>query len=204
MIAIVDYSAGNTQSVKNMLDYIGVDSVISSNPQILEKADKFILPGVGHFNPAMVHLKDNGIIDVLIKRVLVEKRPVLGICLGMQLLTNFSEESSSEGLGWIDGITKKFSFNPEDNLKVPHTGWNNVDFRKSDEVDINISNPSKFYFNHSYFVSCYQEKDIIATTNYGIRFPSAIKRGHIWGVQFHPEKSNQIGIQFFNNFLLQL
>lgn len=203
MIAIVDYSAGNTQSIKNMLDFIGVDSIISSNKEDLENSDQFILPGVGHFNHSMLYLKENGLIEILSRKVLHENCPILGICLGMQLLTNSSEESSVNGLGWIEGDTKKFVFNSETHWKVPHTGWCNVDFKDKDGILNQISNPSEFYFNHSYYVSCQHEQHVIATSNYGITFPSVIKKAHIWGVQFHPEKSNSSGIQLFRNFIAQ-
>jgi len=198
-IIVIDYGMGNLRSVKKALERMNVDALITSDKNALLAADKLILPGVGHFSNGMKNLKDLGLTELLNKKVLLEKAPILGICLGMQLFTEFSEEGNCEGLGFFKAITLKFKFN-EQPMKVPHIGWNSVEFEKGCFLDDPVYSNGSFYFVHSYHVVCEDKKDIIGTTNYGYSFSSAIQKDNIIGVQFHPEKSFQAGLSLLKKF----
>jgi glutamine amidotransferase len=201
MITIIDYGMGNLGSIANMLRKIGADSVIASDPAIIERAQKLILPGVGAFDSGMANLNERNLVDILNKKVLLDKIPILGLCLGMQLLTQKSQEGKSQGLGWIEAETVKFGFNPkETGLKIPHMGWNNIQVYREHPLFARLDKDSRFYHVHSYHVLC-SESDVIATTFYGYSFVSAIARGNILGVQFHPEKSHKFGISLLKNFV---
>ena len=201
-VVIVDYGMGNIGSIVNMMKYLGVSAIISSDINVILNADKIILPGVGHFDRAMSNIRDLGLMDVLKEMALVKKVPFLGICLGMQIMCNSSEEGVESGLSIIDASVNKFSFPKEQNFKVPHMGWNNVDIIKStSSIFQGLGNDSRFYFVHSYFVSCNDPSDELTTTNYGNSFVSSFERGNIVGVQFHPEKSHKFGITLFKNFI---
>jgi len=195
-IVIVDYGLGNLMSLLYKFKKIGINAIISSNEKEIENAEKLILPGVGHFAKGIENLKNYNLIPVLNKKVLEEKTPILGICLGMQLLTKRSEEGNVEGLGWVDAETKRFDLN---GLKIPHMGWNTIEIKRGNILFKNIETP-RFYFVHSYHVCCEDENDILATTNYGYDFTSAIKKDNVYGVQFHPEKSHKNGIKLLKNF----
>lgn len=198
MITIIDYGLGNLVSVKNMLKKLGVASQITDKPDEINEAKKLILPGVGAFDNGMKLIKEKGLLDLLNKKVLTDKTPILGICLGMQLLTKSSEEGIETGLGWIDAKTIKFEF--KDNvLKIPHMGWNYIDIKKENPL-INKAGKQRFYFVHSYYVKCNNDQDIIATSNYGVDFTCAINHNNIYGAQFHPEKSLKFGMSVLNNF----
>ena len=198
MIHIVDYGMGNLGSVKNMLKYIGAESTITANPVELQDAKKIILPGVGSFDQAMKRIEESGFRKVLDAKALTEKVPVLGICLGMQLLTYGSEEGLIPGLGWIPARTIHF---PADiGLKVPHMGWNIVTPSTPSPLCEKLPEESRFYFVHSYYVKVENESFSILKTNYGLNFDSGIQRGNIYGVQFHPEKSHKLGMQLLRNF----
>lgn len=202
MIVIVDYGLGNLGSIKNMLNKIGVDSLITSDKEIINDAQKLILPGVGAFHTGMRNLAELNLIDVLNKKVLVEKTPVLGICLGMQLFTNHSEEGDSSGLGWIDAETVKF--NPgesREKISIPHMGWEFVDQTKNSNLFSEMYDKPKFYFVHSYYVKCRNKEDISLTANYIHSFVAAFEKDNIIGVQFHPEKSHKYGIKLYKNFV---
>jgi glutamine amidotransferase len=189
---------GNLGSVKNMLKYIGAESTITANPVELQEAQKIILPGVGSFDQAMKRIEESGFRIVLDAKALTEKVPVLGICLGMQLLTYGSEEGLIPGLGWIPAKTIHF---PADiGLKVPHMGWNIVTPSTPSPLCEKLPEESRFYFVHSYYVKVENESYSILKTNYGLNFDSAIQRGNIYGVQFHPEKSHKLGMQLLRNF----
>lgn len=190
---------GNLGSVQNMFKRIGVKSQISSDKLEIEKADKILLPGVGAFDNAMKRLNQSGLKEVLDYKALDQKVPVLGICLGMQLLTNSSEEGMEKGFGWIDAKTLKFKFS-DSNMKVPHMGWNIVKPSSNSLLTTNLPNESRFYFVHSYYVKVKEETNSILKTNYGLEFDSAIQRDNIYGAQFHPEKSHKFGMQLFTNF----
>ncbi len=202
MITIIDYNAGNIKSIQNMLKRIGAKSCISSNSAEIEQAEKLILPGVGHFDYGMRNLKQSGLIDVLHKKVLNDKAPLLGICLGAQLLGNGSEEGEAKGLAWIDMDVVKFDKTklPE-SLKIPHMSWNEINIIKESKLLEGLDNESRFYFVHSYHMKCNDENDVLTNTNYGYEFTSAVEKENIFGVQFHPEKSHKFGMRLLENFV---
>ncbi|EKQ51111.1 MULTISPECIES: imidazole glycerol phosphate synthase subunit HisH [unclassified Clostridium] len=201
MVAIVDYGMGNLGSVQNMVKKIGYDSIITSEKEIILEADKLILPGVGRFDAGMNNLKEKGLIDILNDKVKNNRTPLLGICLGMQLITNYSEEGNVKGLGWIDAETVKFRFDGNENLKVPHMGWNFIKQMNQAKLLYEKYDDSRFYFVHSYYVKCNKEENVVATTNYGFKFDSIIQDDNIVGTQFHPEKSHKFGMKVLKNFL---
>ena len=201
MVTIVDYGMGNLASIKNMLKKIGTGAEITSDSEVLKKATKIILPGVGAFDNAMDNIKNRGLLEVLTYKAMIEQIPFLGICLGMQILMNKSEEGTLPGLGWINGQVKRFTFEQgAQQLKVPHMGWNLIEARDTSNLFRNLNEP-RFYFVHSYYVHCENEEDILATTKYGIQFVSSVRRVNIFGTQFHPEKSHKFGMQVLRNFL---
>ncbi len=203
MIVIVDYqSAGNPNSIKNMLKHIGVEAVISNKTDDIEKADKLILPGIGAFDSGIKNLHDSGLISILSHKVVVGKTPILGICLGMQLFTRKSEEGSALGLGWIDAETIRFNFGEMvgERDRIPHMGWNSVTFVQNNPLYQHIVEP-RFYFAHSYHVSDINQKSILTTTLYGYEFASSFAEENIMGVQFHPEKSHKFGMKLLENFV---
>ncbi|MXP15154.1 imidazole glycerol phosphate synthase subunit HisH [Altererythrobacter confluentis] len=198
MITIVDYGMGNMGSVRNMLLRAGVDSVVTSSAEGIKQATRIILPGVGAFDAAMRRLEQSGLRDALDEKALTEKVPVLGICLGMQLLCNGSEEGTLKGLGWIDAKATRLTHTEE--LKVPHMGWNVVrPVRPSPLVD-NLGEEARFYFVHSYAVHVADPASSLLKCTYGIEFDAAINRGNIYGAQFHPEKSHRFGMAFLKAF----
>jgi glutamine amidotransferase len=201
MITIVDYKTGNLGSIQNILKKIGEDSVVTSEIDKIAKAGKLILPGVGAFDTGMKNLKELDLIDVLNEKVIVEKIPVLGICLGMQLLSNGSEEGLISGLGWIDAETVRFRFENSMEYKIPHMGWNFIKEQRTSRLFDNMYSDARFYFVHSYYFRSNDTKDILATTTYEIEFTSAIEKGNILGVQFHPEKSHKFGMKLLKNFV---
>ena len=203
MIVVVDYGMGNLGSVKNMLAHISSKKVlISSDIKDIGNASKIILPGVGSFKKAMLNLKKRDFIPILEQKILNEKIPLMGICLGMQLLFESSEEGNFNGLGWVKGKVTKFNFkNENNNLKIPHMGWNFVKLIKESNYTKNVFDKNKYYFVHTYHVNCKDNSDILMTSNYGIEFVSAIEKGNISGFQFHPEKSHKYGMKIFKNFV---
>lgn len=200
MITIIDYGMGNLKSIKNMLKHLGVPSNISGNTDEILEAQKIILPGVGAFDNAMSNINSMGLKEILDRKIIDEKIPVLGICLGMQLLTEKSEEGSIKGLGYIKGKTVKFSFPKKENLKIPHMGWNTITILKESLLTKDMYGENRFYFVHSYHVVCKDPSDNLCNTFYGYDFISAFSRGNIYGVQFHPEKSHKFGMQILKNF----
>jgi len=202
MIAIIDYGLGNLGSISNMLKKIGAECVITSDKNTINKASKLILPGVGAFDNGISNLDNLGLIDVLAEKVVGEGYPILGICLGMQLLTKQSEEGTQSGLGFVDAETVKFEF-PDSiaKLKVPHMGWNTVEQRKESKLFKDMFEENRFYFVHSYHVVCANVSDILTTTVYGIEFVSSFEKNNIYGSQFHPEKSHKFGMQLLKNFV---
>ena len=201
MIVVVDSKLGNIGSVLNMFRRLGVPAERSADPDVLARAKALVLPGVGAFDHGMENLKNLGLIEVLNERVLQKQTPVLGICLGMQLLSRRSEEGQLPGLGWIAGETIRFQFDPvATGLRIPHMGWNDVQPRPGDSLLSTGDRPPRFYFVHSYHVVCDQSEDVLATCHYGSDFTCAIRRGNIMGVQFHPEKSHRYGMAVLRNF----
>lgn len=201
MIVIVDYGMGNLGSVLKALKYLKVDAKISTSVADIENASKLILPGVGHFSRAMDKLRELDYVDALNKRVLDDKIPVLGICLGMQLLAKHSEEGDSEGLGWIDASIKKFEIEDKLRWKVPQMGWNSIDIKRSNLLLDDIEQGELFYFVHSFYMTCEESEDILASTNYSGDFTSIVQKDNIFGTQFHPEKSHDQGLRLIANFV---
>lgn len=198
MIAIVDYGMGNLGSVLNMLNYIGAEAVITNNLQEIQDSKKILLPGVGSFDRAMEKINSSGIREVLDEQALVQKKPILGICLGMQLITRRSDEGVLPGLAWVDAETRRFPDRP--GLRVPHMGWNVVQLGAPSILTASLPDQSRFYFVHSYRVQVDKVENSILTCDYGIRFDAAIQRDNIFGAQFHPEKSHKYGMQLLKNF----
>lgn len=201
MITIIDYKTGNLGSIQNILKRIGENSVITSHKDEIARATKLILPGVGAFDTGMSNLAGLDLIDVLNEKVKVEKIPVLGICLGMQLLSGGSEEGSLPGLGWIDAESIRFRFENSQEYKIPHMGWNFIKQHKTSKLFESMYTDPRFYFVHSYFLRVHDTKDILTSTTYEIVFTSAVERGNILGVQFHPEKSHKFGMKLLKNFV---
>ena len=200
-ILIIDYGLGNLNSILNMLIKIGVNAKISSSPEDIFSADKLILPGVGAYDAGINNIRKNNLFDVLNKAVLVHKKPVLGICLGMQLLGKYSDEGKEQGFGWIDFYCKKFEFKNDKILKIPHVGWNYVEIVHNNNLIFDSEEKSRFYFVHSYHAVCKNYDNVIMQTEYGYKFASAIHKDNIYGVQFHPEKSHRFGMQLLKNFV---
>jgi glutamine amidotransferase len=192
---------GNLNSVKRAMSRLRVGSVISSDPKIIAECDKIILPGVGHFGKAMSNLKELGLLDILNEAALVKKKPILGICLGMQLLAEKSEEGDSVGLGWIDGEVVKFQVSDNLKYKVPHMGWNQIVVKKESHLMKDLPEPKEFYFVHSYHFKTADQADVLNETNYDYDFVSAVEKDNIFGVQYHPEKSHDTGAKLLKNFI---
>lgn len=200
MITIVDYGLGNLGSIFNMFKKLNVKSEIVSDPDKIAKSTKILLPGVGAFDAAMQKINQKGLLEVLNQKANVEKVPFLGICLGMQLLTEGSEEGILPGLSFIKGQTKKFSFN-DPSLKIPHMGWNVVNLKNNSPLTKGMeTEEQRFYFVHSYYVKCTHRDNVIGQSHYGFDFDCAIQDDNVFGVQFHPEKSHRFGMKLLKNF----
>jgi len=202
MIVIINYGMGNLGSVKNMFKKIGEPAIISSDINEIKRATKILLPGVGSFDNAMKNLDKLGLIEIIKEKVLVERIPIMGICLGMQLLTKGSEEGTLEGFGFINAYSKKFNFDSIDKiLPIPHMGWNKAYIKKESNLLQQEEKEKRFYFVHSYAVECANQEDILTITNYGYDFVSSFEKNNIIGCQFHPEKSHKFGMNIFKNFV---
>ena len=200
-IIIIDYGAGNIKSIQFAFKRLGYEAKLSNAIEEIKAADKIIFPGVGHFSKAMENLKKLNVIQSLNEKVLEKKTPVLGICLGMQLMALSSEEGKSNGLGWFDATVRKFNIKDKLNFKVPQMGWNTISINKKSDLMKNIPDQSEFYFIHSFYIKCNKEEDILNTTVYESEFVSGIQKDNIFGVQYHPEKSHEIGEKIFKNFI---
>jgi glutamine amidotransferase len=200
-IVIVDHGTGNINSVSRALGRIGVEHVVSSSPEDIGSADKIIFPGVGHFGTAMARLRERELIDLLTQAVLVDKKPILGICLGMELMAATSEEGNSTGLGWIDGRAVRLEVSDSERYKIPHMGWNQVSVKKTSRLMDGIDDDAEFYFAHAYRLSINDQADVLSETEYETNFVSAIERENIFGIQFHPEKSHDAGLRLLKNFV---
>jgi len=199
MILVVDSGMGNVGSMANMIRKAGGDALISSDPADLARADKVVLPGVGAFDEGVSSLRGKGWWDPLTRRVLQDGVPFLGVCLGMQLITRSSEEGRLPGLGWLAARTVRFA--AEAGRKVPHMGWNEVRVERESPLFRGMGPDISFYFVHSYRLACDDPADVLATTEYGLRFPACVQRGRIYATQFHPEKSHRYGLALMRNFV---
>lgn len=200
MIGIINYGLGNINSIKNVLTHIGVECKILNNINETDCISKYILPGVGSFDAGMQGLKSGKWVDFLRANVIERNIPILGICLGMQLMCLKSEEGLESGLGFVDAEVKKFRFNVSSQMKIPHMGWNTVKIQQQNPLVPISEDEKRFYFVHSYHVACNNYEDIVLTADYGIEVTSMFMKQNIYGVQFHPEKSHKFGISLLNNF----
>ena len=201
MIAIVNYGLGNIQAFANIYKRLNIPAEIATTSQQLRRAEKIVLPGVGAFDQAMTRLNESGLRDTLEYFVRNERMPVLGICVGMQIMANRSDEGELNGLGWIDGEVKKFDVSKfTQKTHLPHMGWNDALPQNSDILFRNLSSDAMFYFLHSYYFAPYSQDHVLAVTDYNGLFASSVGFGNVFGVQFHPEKSHQWGIQLLKNF----
>ena len=204
MITIIDYGVGNIFAFQSVYKRLNIPTKIAKTISDLDSAEKIILPGVGAFDYAMQRLNASGMREKLDELVLDKKVPVLGICVGMQMMGNKSDEGVMEGLKWIDADILKFDERLiKQRTKLPHMGWNDVVMKKNNILFNELDENAIFYFLHSYYFKCNQKNDVIATTEYGISFTSAVNFNNIFGIQFHPEKSHKYGEQLLNNFAIK-
>ena len=198
MNLIIDYGLGNLTSVYRAFNRIGVETVVSNNPDDIKKADRIILPGVGHFKNGMEQIKKNSFLDNLNDFVLQKQKPIIGICLGMQLMTNHSEEGDASGLGWINANTQKII----SSKRIPHIGWNTLNFKNDSPLFKSNNEDAQYYFVHSYCIKSDDNDVIVATSQYGEdEFVSVFQKNNIFGTQFHPEKSHDQGLEILTNFI---
>ena len=201
MVAVINYGMGNTGSIVNMLHRIGEEAVVTDKRNELEEADKIILPGVGAFDHGIQNLREKDLVDV-IRRVTLEKKiPFLGICLGMQLLGNKSEEGQEEGLGLIPFTNVRFRFEEPTLLKIPHMGWDIVNFQQKDRILEGLEEMQRFYFVHSYYLKAEDPSIVAASVEHGVQIHAAVEKGNLFGCQFHPEKSHRFGMKLLENFV---
>jgi glutamine amidotransferase len=201
MITIVDYGLGNLASIQNMCRRLGIESRITADKGVIAASDRLVLPGVGHFRKGMENLRNSGLDLILDDLVRVRERPILGICLGAQLMTAHSEEGDVDGLGWVDAVTVGFDTSRLGGRKVPHMGW--ADIAITDAADPlwkDLPEESRFYFVHAYHFRFSLPQEVSATAVYGYDFACAFRKGNIHGVQFHPEKSHKFGMRVLSNF----
>lgn len=201
MVVIIDYGMGNVGSIRNMLKRIGCDAIISSSEDDLSNASHLVLPGVGAFDAGIAGLHEMRLRPLLDELVLGRCVPILGVCLGMQLLTKKSEEGMSAGLGWIDAETVRFRFDENSENRIPHMGWNDVEPRVGATLFDGETQVPRYYFVHSYHLMCADRSDVSATATYGYTFTASVQRGNVFGVQFHPEKSHLFGMRVFERFV---
>jgi glutamine amidotransferase len=201
-ITIVDYGVGNLASVVNMFSRLGVKAILGRTPDDIARADKLLLPGVGAFDHAMVRLRSSGLLEPLEHRVLSDGVPVLGICLGFQLLSRRSDEGREPGLGWIDAETVRFDTSRlESHDRVPHMAWAEIERERPSPLFADMEPEPRFYFVHSYHVRCADPRTVIARAYHGYAFDAAVESGNVLGVQFHPEKSHRFGMRLLKNFV---
>jgi glutamine amidotransferase len=198
MIAIVDYGIGNLASIENIIRHIGGEAKVTCEKEVILSADGVLLPGVGSFDACVTGLRRSGLLPAIEQQAFVSRVPILGICVGMQMMAYSSEEGNEPGLGWFDARVQRL--NPGGGLKVPHMGWGSVSARE-DSVLFSEDPNKRFYFVHSYHVVCKQDSDVEALACYGAPFTAAIAKDNLYGVQFHPEKSHQHGMRLFENYL---
>lgn len=201
MITIIDYGLGNIRAFQNVYVRLNIPVKVAHTAEDLKDAQKIVLPGVGAFDYAMSQLNASGMREELEKQVLINKVPVVGICVGMQMLAESSDEGVFPGLGWINGKVKMFDASTIPyKTKLPHMGWNSINPVNNCQLLSGFNDESRFYFLHSYYFDCQDQENVISTTEYGITYASAVHRENVYGIQFHPEKSHSNGIQLLNNF----
>jgi imidazole glycerol-phosphate synthase subunit HisH len=200
MITILDYGVGNIGALLNMFDYLGLEAEASSDGHVIANAEQLVLPGIGAFDKAMSTLRTRGLIEPLNQAVQVRKVPVLGVCLGMQLLARRSEEGEEPGLGWIQADVRRISVPDKCGLKVPNIGWLDVQAMRQSVLFNPNHSPERFYFDHGFHVVCDQAAHIAAVVEYGGKICCAVEQDHIYGVQFHPEKSHRFGMRLLKDF----
>lgn len=201
MVTIIDYGVGNINAFLNIFKQLNIEAKTATSVADLAVVDKLILPGVGHFDYAMQKFSDSGMMDRVNELVKIEKKPVLGVCVGMQMMAKSSTEGTLEGLGWIDAEVVKFDDAQRSaKLPLPHMGWNDVYPKNDSELFHDLKNDARFYFLHSYYFKCNQAETSLAEADYGIQFSCAVKNDNVYGTQFHPEKSHHFGIQLLKNF----
>ena len=201
MIAIVEYGVGNVSSIQNMFKKIGIPAIITGDIAEIEKAEKLVLPGVGSFDSGMRKLVKSMLIDVIIKHAVTDKKPLLGICLGMQMLGRSSEEGMEKGLNLIPFENKRFDFQGDKSLKIPHMGWDMATASSvHDPITESLDSKQRYYFVHSYHAVCDNDDNVLMRCDYGYSFAAAVKKDNIYGVQFHPEKSHRFGMALLDNF----
>lgn len=200
MIAIINYGLGNLVSIQNMCRRLGIDATITSEPEVIANASKLLLPGVGHFMKGMENLHKSGLKELLDKLVLEQHKPVLGICLGAQLMTKHSEEGDVDGLGWVDASTVRFDSSRINGLKIPHMGWSEISVTDQNPLWSNLPADPRFYFVHTYHFLFQDKSEISATCSHSYDFVCAFQKGNIYGTQFHPEKSHKYGMKVLENF----
>jgi len=202
MIIIIDYGMGNIGSIAKMIRKVGGEAYVCTEPEGVLRAEKLILPGVGAFDNGMQRLKEKGFVEPLERTVIHEGRPLLGICLGMQLLTGRSDEGSLPGLGWLDAHTVRFHFNGSNTgLKIPHMGWNDISIKRPGVLFQDMYEDPAFYFVHSFHVVSNDNTQVLATATYGYEFVAAMQHDNIMATPFHPEKSHKYGMQVIRNFV---
>jgi glutamine amidotransferase len=202
LIAIIDHGMGNLGSVQNMLRRVGAPSIRTTDPQAIQEADRIVLAGIGGFDGAMGRLEELGLVGLLTEQALERRKPILGVCLGMQLMARRSAEGRAGGLAWLDAECEPFAFSPGQRLPVPLMGWQEITItRASPLFDMDADENQRFYFSHTYHVVCHDSADVAATATYGDTFTAAIHHGNLVGTQFHPEKSHAFGMQVYRRFL---
>jgi len=200
MLAIINYGLGNLTSIQNMCKRLGIEANVTADPATIRKASKLILPGVGHFKKGMENLHNSGLKNLLDELVLADKKPILGICLGAQLMTKHSEEGDVEGLGWVDASTVRFDQSKDKAMKVPHMGWSEITTTGSNPLWVNLPAEPRFYFVHTYHFLFSEKNEISAVCNHSYDFVCAFQKENIYGTQFHPEKSHKFGMRVLENF----
>ncbi len=201
MLTIINYGLGNLTSILNMCKRLGIDAKISSDKDEISHASKLILPGVGHFKKGMENLHSSGLKNLLDKLIVEEKKPILGICLGAQLMTKHSEEGNVEGLGWVDAKTIRFDESKINGYKVPHMGWSEIKITRPNNLLDDLPFEPRFYFVHLYHFLFDLTEEVTATSNYSYEFACAFQKENIYGTQFHPEKSHKFGMKVIENFV---
>ena len=200
MIGIIDYGLGNINAISNIYNKLKIQNIIINSPKDFDKSEKFILPGVGAFDSAMTLLNKSNFILEIQRQIFEKNKKILGICVGMQIFAKNSSEGKNSGLKWINADVRKINSENQNNLRLPHMGWNSIKITNNDLLLSGLEEDEYFYFCHSYYFNCVNQKNILAETNYGHEFPCVIKNDNIYGIQFHPEKSHDSGLKILKNF----